>query len=92
MKAADYFRNKKSYIADIKGAYDRLSQDHDIIVIEGAGSPVEINLKENDIVNMGLAKMLDAPVLLVGNIDPGGVFAQLLGTVNLLSEEEKRNL
>ncbi len=89
MKAADYFKKKTSFIPDIKAAYERLSRHADIIVIEGAGSPVEINLRENDIVNMGLAEILDAPVLLVGNIDPGGVFAQLLGTVGLLSEAER---
>ncbi len=89
MRAADYFKMKKSLIPDIKKAYDRLAQDADIVVIEGAGSPVEINLRENDIVNMGLAEILDAPVLLAGNIDPGGVFAQLLGTVNLMSKEER---
>ena len=89
MKAADYFRMKKQFIPDILAAYERLSQKADIIVIEGAGSPVEINLRENDIVNMGLAGMVDAPVLIAGNIDPGGVFAQLLGTVELLSEEER---
>ncbi len=81
MRAADYFRKKKEFIPEIMGAYERLAERSDIVVIEGAGSPVEINLRENDIVNMGLAQMVDAPVLLAGNIDPGGVFAQLLGTV-----------
>ena len=89
MTARDYFAYKKELIPDIKKAYERLSSERDIIVIEGAGSPVEINLRENDIVNMGLAEMLDAPVLLAGNIDPGGVFAQLLGTISLLREDER---
>ena len=92
MKARDYFRMKKSLVPDILSAYNRLSEANDIIVIEGAGSPVEINLRENDIVNMGLAEALDAPVLLVGDIDPGGVFAQLLGTYNLLSEKERERV
>ncbi len=92
MKAKDYFRQKKSFIPDILSAYNRLSETSDIIVIEGAGSPVEINLRENDIVNMGLAELVDAPVLLVGDIDPGGVFAQLLGTYNLLSAKEKERV
>ncbi len=89
MRAADYFGKKKDYIPEVLSAYERLSSRSDIVVIEGAGSPVEINLKENDIVNMGLAQMVDAPVLLAGNIDPGGVFAQLLGTVQLLSDSER---
>ena len=92
MRARDYFKNKKSLIPDIQAAYDRLSKDADIIVIEGAGSPVEINLRDNDIVNMGLAQILDAPVLLAGDIDPGGVFAQLLGTISLMSPEERNRV
>lgn len=74
----------------IRNAYESLSKDYDIIVIEGAGSPAEINLKQDDIVNMGIARMAKAPVLLAGDIDRGGVFAQLYGTVMLLEEEERR--
>ncbi len=92
MKAREYFRMKTSLKPDILAAYNRLSEKTDIIVIEGAGSPVEINLRDNDIVNMGLAELLDAPVLLAGDIDPGGVFAQLLGTYNLLSDAEKKRV
>ena len=84
MPAAAYFKLKKSLIPDILAAYDSLAKEVDIIVIEGAGSPAEINLKADDIVNMGLAKLVDAPVLLAGDIDRGGVFAQLYGTVELL--------
>ena len=89
MRAAEYFEYKKSLIPIIKDAYESLSSEYDIIVIEGAGSPAEINLKDNDIVNMGLAQMLDAPVLLVGDIDRGGVFAQLIGTLDLLDDNER---
>ena len=89
MSASEYFKYKKQLIPEIMSAYDRLASENDIIVIEGAGSPAEINLKDDDIVNMGLAKMVDAPVLLVGDIDRGGVFAQLYGTVALLEPEER---
>lgn len=92
MKARDYFAYKKSLVPHIMHAIDELKKDYEIIVIEGAGSPAEINLKENDIVNMGMAKMVDAPVLLVGDIDRGGVFAQLFGTVELLDNDEKDRL
>lgn len=90
--AADYFKMKKTLIPDILQAYHSLAEEYDVIVIEGAGSPAEINLKADDIVNMGLAKLVDAPVLLVGDIDRGGVFAQLYGTVALLEEEERRRV
>ena len=89
MPAREYFAYKKQLIPEIKKAFRELEDYADIIVIEGAGSPAEINLKQNDIVNMGLAKMVDAPVLLDGDIDRGGVFAQLLGTLMLLEEDEK---
>ncbi len=90
MSAKDYFAYKKQLIPDIMKAYETLAEEYDIIVIEGAGSPAEINLKQEDIVNMGMAKMAKAPVLLVGDIDRGGVFAQLIGTVMLLEDDEKQ--
>ena len=89
MSAREYFSHKKELIPDIMKAYHALEEQYDIIVIEGAGSPAEINLKADDIVNMGMAKLVDAPVLLVGDIDRGGVFAQLYGTVELLEPDER---
>ena len=89
MKAMDYYANKKQLVPEIEKAFEKLSEEYDIIVIEGAGSPAEINLKENDIVNMGMARIAKAPVLLCGDIDRGGVFASLYGTVKLLEEEEQ---
>lgn len=90
MKAAEYYQRKTEFIPEILAAFERLASQYDIIVIEGAGSPAEINLRENDIVNMGLAKMVKAPVLLAGDIDRGGVFAALYGTVKLLEPEEQQ--
>ena len=92
MPAMEYYRRKRDFIPAVMEAYESLAREYDIIVIEGAGSPAEINLQENDIVNMGLARMVDAPVLLVGDIDRGGVFAQLYGTVALQSEEDRRRI
>ena len=89
MQAMEYFRRKRDYIPAVLEAYNSLASEYDVIVIEGAGSPAEINLKQDDIVNMGLAKLVDAPVLLVGDIDRGGVFAQLYGTVALLAPEDR---
>ena len=92
MSAAAYFKMKRQLIPEILAAFDSLSEEADIVVIEGAGSPAEINLKADDIVNMGLAKLVDAPVLLAGDIDRGGVFAQLYGTVELLEPEERARI
>jgi len=89
MTAAAYFQYKKNLIPIVMEAYQCLAEKYDIIVIEGAGSPAEINLKEQDIVNMGMARMAQAPVLLVADIDRGGVFASLYGTVMLLEDDEK---
>ncbi len=92
MSAREYFAYKKRLIPDIQKAFRQLARLADIIVIEGAGSPAEINLRKNDIVNMGLAELVDAPVLLVGDIDRGGVFAQLLGTLMLLEKQERERV
>ena len=88
-QASEYFRKKRELIPEILASYHSLCQENDILVIEGAGSPAEINLKADDIVNMGLARLVDAPVLLVGDIDRGGVFAQLYGTLALLEPDEQ---
>lgn len=89
MRAMEYFRRKREFVPQIMNAFGQLSARHDIIVIEGAGSPAELNLKADDIVNMGMARLAKSPVLLVGDIDRGGVFAQLIGTVKLLEPSEQ---
>ncbi len=88
--AKEYYQKKMDFLPDVQKAYESLDSEFDIIVIEGAGSPAEINLKKDDFVNMGLAKLVNAPVLLAGDIDRGGVFAQLYGTLELLSEDERK--
>lgn len=89
LSALDYHEFKPKLLQIVKEAYEKLASENDIIVIEGAGSPAEINLRDRDIVNMGLAELIGAPVVLVGDIDRGGVFASLAGTMLLLSETER---
>lgn len=89
MSAVEYHHYKPQLRQMVKDAFDRLKSHYDAVVIEGAGSPAEINLREGDLVNMWMAGAADAPVLLVGDIDRGGVFASLYGTVMLLTPEER---
>lgn len=90
MDAVDYFDFKKQLKSRISDIYWGLANKSDVVVIEGAGSPAEINLKQEDFVNMGMAQIAKAPVILVGDIDRGGVFASLAGTMLLLDEDEKK--
>lgn len=92
MSAMEYDQYKPQLREMIREIYDDLEKDMDVVVIEGAGSPAEINLKKGDIVNMSMAKTADAPVILIGDINPGGVFASLYGTVKLLDEEEQKRI
>jgi adenosylcobyric acid synthase len=92
MTAMEYDTFKPELREKVKEIYDSLSSENDIIVIEGAGSPAEINLRKNDLVNMGMAEISDSPVIIVGDIDKGGVFASLYGTYELLTEDEKKRV
>lgn len=89
MEAMKYFSSKEYLIPHVKAAFEKLEASYDTIVIEGAGSPAEINLRSRDIVNMGLAEIIDTDVILIGDVDKGGVFASLYGTFLLLAEEEQ---
>lgn len=92
MTAVEYHEFKPQLREMIKEVYDGLINSNDIVVIEGAGSPAEINLRDKDIVNMGMAEIADSPVILIGDIDKGGVFASIYGTVMLLTEEERKRI
>ncbi|MEE9514797.1 MAG: cobyric acid synthase, partial [Candidatus Brocadiales bacterium] len=92
MTAKEYFAVRGEMLNTVTGAYKTLSERYDIIVIEGAGSPAEINLKNNDIVNMKVAELTGAPVLLVTDVDRGGAFAWIVGTLELLREDERARL
>ena len=89
MQALDYHAYKREAMHAVREGWQALAVRYDVIIAEGAGSPAEINLRDNDIANMGFAEMADCPVLLVGDIDRGGVFAQLVGTLALLSGSEQ---
>lgn len=92
MTAGNYYEFKSRLRPVITKSYNTLAAQNDVVVLEGAGSPAEINLNQDDFVNMGMAKIADAPVLLVGDIDRGGVFASIYGTVKLLSPEEQQRI
>ncbi|WP_432409664.1 cobyric acid synthase [Wukongibacter sp. M2B1] len=92
LSAMEYHNFKPKLKQLVKETYEKLSAQNDIVVLEGAGSPAEINLRENDLVNMGMAEISDSPVIIVGDIDRGGVFASIYGTIMLLSEEERKRV
>ena len=92
MSAMRYARYKPKLLSVVRKSFDRLMCEYDLVIIEGAGSPAEINLKSHDIVNMKMAEYADCPVVLVGDIDKGGVFAWLWGTLDLLPKGEKKRI
>ena len=83
-KARDYAKLKPSLMPAVLESYHRLKSKYDLVLVEGAGSPAEINLRHGDIANMGFARAADVPVILAGDIDQGGVIAQLVGTKTIL--------
>ncbi|PTE21682.1 cobyric acid synthase CobQ [Cereibacter changlensis JA139] len=89
LKARDYFAAKKTLIAPVLESYGRLRAAHDLVIVEGAGSPAEVNLRASDIANMGFARAADVPVVLAGDIDRGGVIAQLVGTASVIDPEDR---
>ncbi len=92
MKAREYGRAKAELMPKVMESFDRLGEGVDLVLIEGAGSPAEINLRAGDIANMGFAEAADCPVMLVGDIDRGGVIAQLVGTHAVLPEEDRARI
>ncbi|WP_426417878.1 cobyric acid synthase [Aestuariirhabdus sp. LZHN29] len=90
LNAGDYHRYKPVAMKAVLESYQRLVQQYEVVLIEGAGSPAEINLRDGDIANMGFAEAVDCPVIIIADIDPGGVFAHIVGTQELLSESERQ--
>lgn len=89
LESNEYHKYKPELAKYLKNIFEELNNKYDVVVMEGAGSPAEINLKENDIANMGMAEIANAPVIIVGDIDRGGVFASIVGTMFLLTEQER---
>jgi adenosylcobyric acid synthase len=92
LKASDYYRQKQRLVGKVMASFRRLQQQYDLIVLEGAGSAAELNLKKTDLVNFSMAKRAAAAVILVADIDRGGVFASTIGTFRLLTPSERRRL
>ncbi len=92
MSGVEYNQYKKNLIPILKKTYSKIENENDIVVIEGAGSPAEINIKEEDISNFAMARIADAPVILIADIDRGGVFASIYGTIMLLKEEDRKRI
>ncbi|MDH3255992.1 MAG: cobyric acid synthase [Nitrospinota bacterium] len=90
--AKDYYASRPNYVKEVRQAFETLKKEYELIIMEGAGSPAEINLRQYDMVNMAMAEMADAPVLIVGDIDRGGVFAWMKGTLDLLTEPEQKRV
>jgi adenosylcobyric acid synthase len=91
-QAGKYYADRDDLLPTVASAFEELASEHEIIMIEGAGSPAEINLRNVDMVNMAVARLARAPVLIVGDIDRGGVFAWMKGTFDLLTDEERRHV
>lgn len=92
MEASGYHDYKKVAMEAVLESHQKLKQEFDVLLVEGAGSPAEINLRENDIANMGYAEEVDCPVILIADIDKGGVFAHIVGTLELLSDSEQKRI
>ena len=92
MQAREFFKSRQNYMLAILESFERLKQSHDLVLVEGAGSPAEVNLRDGDLANLGFAKAANVPCLLIGDIHRGGVIASIVGTVEVLSEEDRQHI